>query len=179
MAKAAKKKPADSQSEADFTPDELVQAMKEFNTEDSERASDAGESRQRIGAYLEKTKLNNKAFAFFRGLLRAKKETTRRDILRSVELILPAIKAEIIATTTTDAFDTPLAAIKAAEAEKAAASNVIRPWGDMTAAEQQASVAQFEGDGLAKPSFEPDPDFADFDADVAAFDQAASETLGE
>lgn len=173
MARSAKKKPAPTEADASFTADELITAMREFNEDDSERASDAGESRQRIGAYLEKTKLNNKAFSFFRALLRQKKETTRRDILRSVELILPAIKAEIIATTTTDAFDTPLAAIKAAEAEKAK-SNVI-PFGEMTAEEQQAEVAKFEGD-LPKPSYEPD---SSFDADVAAFDAHAAETLGE
>lgn len=153
MAKAAKKKQAEQSGDASLEADELIQAMKEFNTEDSERASDAGESRQRIGTFLEKTKLNNKAFSFFRGLLRVKKESTRLDILRSVELILPAIKAEVKATTTVDAFDTPLAAIKAAEAEKAAESNVIRP---------------FKGSG--------DPDF---NAEVEAFDKAAAENLGE
>lgn len=173
MAKSTKKKPAPVAVEAEVEAGEVIGAMRDFNTEDSERASDAGESRQRIGAFLEKTKLNAKAFSHMRMGLRIKKESNRLDWLRSLKMMLPMIEAEIKATTTTDAFDTPLEAIKAAEAEKKA-DNVIRPWGEMTADQQQAAVAQFEGD--AKPSYEADPDF---DADVEAFDQAAAETLGD
>ncbi len=173
MAKAAKKKQREASGDGEVQPDELIGAMREFNEEDSERASDAGESRQRIGVFLEKTKMNAKAFSHLRMGLRIKKESNRLDWLRSLQTMLPMVAAEIKSTTTTDAFDTPLDAIKAAEADKKA-SNVIRPFErQATDAEIAASVSDFEGEPR-KPSFDPDPDFDD---EVKGFDDAAAEAL--
>lgn len=171
MAKAAKKKQESSGSE-EVEADELIEAMKEFNDEDSERASDAGESRQRIGAFLERTKLNNKAFSHLRMGLRIKKESARLDWLRSLEMMLPMIAAEIKATTTTDAFDTPLAAIKAAEADKQ--SNVVRAFGSLSPAEQAAEVEKFEG-----PASTTTVTAEELAAEAEAFKAAAAETLGD
>ena len=94
MAKSTKKKPAPVAVEAEVDASQVIGAMREFNNEDSERASDAGESRQRIGAFLEQTKLNAKAFSHLRMGLRIKKESNRLDWLRSLKMMLPMIEAE-------------------------------------------------------------------------------------
>ena len=98
---------------------EVLQNMQDFNTEDSERASDAGESRQRIGTFLEKTGINNKAFSHCRMILRQKKDDKRQDWLRSMEALLPLMREQIAANGTRDAFDVPEGA-KATAAELAA-----------------------------------------------------------
>ena len=97
---------------------EVLQNMHTFNTEDSERASDVGESRQRIGAFLEKTGINNKAFATCRAVLRMKKDDKRQDWLRSMRALMVIMEEQIAANGTRDAFDVPAEA-KAQAAEPA------------------------------------------------------------
>lgn len=87
--------------------DRVLEAMQGFNTEDSERASDAGESRQRIGQFLEETSLNNKVFSHCRMVLRMKKDDKRQDWLRSMKAMLPLMEEQIAANGTKDAFDVP------------------------------------------------------------------------
>jgi hypothetical protein len=87
--------------------DDVLDHMLAFNKEDSERASDAGESRQRIGEFLDKTGLNNKAFAFVRMVLRVKKDEKRQDILRSMRALMPILEQQIADSGTRDAFDVP------------------------------------------------------------------------
>lgn len=94
---------------------EVLEAMQGFNTEDSERASDAGESRQRIGEFLNKTSLNNKAFSHCRAVLRFKKDDKRQDWLRSMRALMPLMEEQIAANGTLDAFDVPAAAKEAAQ----------------------------------------------------------------
>jgi hypothetical protein len=89
---------------------DVLERMQSFNKEDSERASDAGESRQRIGEFLEKTGINNKAFAFVRMVLRTKKDEKRQDILRSMRALMPILEQQIAEGGTKDAFDVPAAA---------------------------------------------------------------------
>lgn len=95
---------------------EVLQKMQDFNTEDSERSSDAGESRQRIGEFLEKTGINNKAFSQCRMVLRMKKDDKRQDWLRSMRALMPLMEEQIASIGTRDAFDVPEGA-KAAAAE--------------------------------------------------------------
>lgn len=97
---------------------EVIEAMHGFNTEDSERASDAGESRQRIGEFLNKTSINNKAFSHCRMVLRMKKDENRQDWLRSMRALMPMMEEQIAAEGTRDAFDAPQEAIaQAAQVE--------------------------------------------------------------
>ena len=96
--------------------DKVLEAMRGFNAEDSERASDAGESRQRIGAFLEETSINPKVFSHCRMALRMKKDDKRQDWLRSMKAILPLMEEQIAAEGTRDAFDAPAAAKEAAQA---------------------------------------------------------------
>jgi len=95
----------------------VLQSMQDFNTEDSERASDAGESRQRIGEFLEETGINNKAFSHCRMILRMKKDDKRQDWLRSMRALMPLMEEQIAAIGTRDAFDVPPAAKAAAQEE--------------------------------------------------------------
>lgn len=83
----------------------VLHRMRAFNEADSERASDAGESRQQIGEFLEESGLNNKAFSHCRMVLRLKKDDKRQDWLRSMRALLPMMEREIAATGTQDAFD--------------------------------------------------------------------------
>ena len=69
----------------EIDPDRVLTAMQGFNTADSERASDAGESRQKIGEFLNETSLNGKAFSHCRMALRMKKDEKRQDWLRSMK----------------------------------------------------------------------------------------------
>lgn len=81
----------------DVDPDEMIDFALARNREDAARASDAGESRQMIGDFLERTSLNKKAFAFSRTILKAAAKDTAKgmDIIRSVEAVLPAIRAHV------------------------------------------------------------------------------------
>lgn len=85
----------------------VLDQMRAFNEADSERASDAGESRQQIGEFLEETGINNKAFSHCRMVLRMKKDDKRQDWLRSMRALLPMMEAEIAKDGTQDAFDAP------------------------------------------------------------------------
>lgn len=98
----------------------VLQAMQDFNTEDSERASDAGESRQRIGEFLESTGINNKAFSHCRMVLRMKKDDKRQDWLRSMRALMPLMESQIAAIGTRDAFDVPQEAVDLARQAEAA-----------------------------------------------------------
>jgi hypothetical protein len=93
--------------------DAVLAKMGEFNEADSERASDAGESRQQIGEFLEETGLNNKAFSHCRMVLRMKKDDKRQDWLRSMLALLPMMQEQIAKDGTMDAFDAVPADVKA------------------------------------------------------------------
>jgi hypothetical protein len=142
--------------------DEVLQHMQNFNTEDSERASDAGESRQRIGTFLEKTGINNKAFATCRAVLRMKKDDKRQDWLRSMRALMPLMEQEIAKDGTKDAFDVPAAA------KDLAADGFPDPdfEDDLAAqADDEAEADQATGDEAGdEPGAEPRPDDADFAA---------------
>jgi len=98
--------------EIEVEADELIQTIETFNQEDGERASDAGDTRQEIGEYLERTGINSKAFANMRTLLKMKKETDQLDYMRSMEAIFPIIARHIRKNATVDAFDTPREAME-------------------------------------------------------------------
>lgn len=130
----------------------VLQAMQDFNSEDSERASDAGESRQRIGEFLEETSINNKVFSHCRMVLRMKKDDKRQDWLRSMKALLPLMEEQIAADGTRDAFDVP--------------------------AEAVAQAAQAQGDadlGEDAPEEEVDPEI---DAEAAEFAAATDAVYG-
>lgn len=75
--------------------DALIAKIATFNNADAERASDAGTTRQQIGAFLDETNLNGKAFSVLRGLLKEKKRDKAMDMIRSLEIGLPMIKLHL------------------------------------------------------------------------------------
>lgn len=144
--------------------DEVLQAMQNFNNEDSERASDAGESRQRIGEFLEETGINNKAFSHCRMVLRMKKDDKRQDWLRSMRALMPLMEEQIASIGTRDAFDVPDSA-KATAAERPVDGNLDDDFDD-----------QDEGDsGFDEPAPSDDPEIA---AEADEFAKAVDEALG-
>lgn len=124
--------------------DEVLHAMQDFNTEDSERASDAGESRQRIGEFLERTSINNKAFSHCRMVLRMKKDDKRQDWLRSMKALLPLMEEQIAAVGTKDAFDVPADAVAQAMAGAADGHEDVSGGEDAGDPEIASEAADFE-----------------------------------
>jgi hypothetical protein len=90
----------------DIDHDELISFIAARNQEDGDRASDAGESRQAIGEFVERTGMNAKALAWMRQILKAnnKSQAKAMDIILSVEKALPMIKAHVAGQGTPDMF---------------------------------------------------------------------------
>ena len=74
---------------------EFIATIERFNLDDKERGSDAGKSRQKIGAYLEKTHLHPQVFSWMRLLLKKAKATEKYDMIASFELVFPIVSANI------------------------------------------------------------------------------------
>ena len=89
--------------------DSLINQISARNSEDGERASSAGESRAEMKAFLEDTGIHNKAFSHIRAGMKIKKESQRLDWLRSMEVMLPMVAAEIRGQSTPDMFEAPAA----------------------------------------------------------------------
>lgn len=83
----------------DLEHDKLIDQIEARNREDSERASSAGESRQKIGQFLDDTAMNSKAFSWCRQILKvgekADGQNKAMDIIRSLETALPMLKDHV------------------------------------------------------------------------------------
>lgn len=79
----------------DIEHDQLIGNIDARNYEDTERASSAGESRSKIGGFLEQTGMNAKAYSVCRLILKQKTIDKQMDIIRSLETALPMIKAHV------------------------------------------------------------------------------------
>lgn len=88
----------------DIDHDQLIGRAARHNMEDAERASSAAETRQDIGAFLESTGLNNKAYSVLRQIMKAgdKSQDKAMDMIRSLEKGLPMVKSHIGGQTTID-----------------------------------------------------------------------------
>jgi hypothetical protein len=93
------------EKEINLDHDHLIGKCAQWADEESERASDAGKTRQDIGQFLEKTGVNSKALANVRGAMKQKKEADRLDWLRSMEQLLPMAAAHIRGQSTGDMLD--------------------------------------------------------------------------
>lgn len=93
--------------------DELVTFAVERNREDRKRAESAGESRQKIGEYLDETGMNGKALSWCRQILKVNDkgddgQAKAMDIIMSVEKALPIIKQHVSGQGTLEmSFDEP------------------------------------------------------------------------
>lgn len=76
--------------------EDLIPEIEARNREDRQRASSAGESRQKIGAFLEDTGLNSQAFSWMRTICKKldkdEGDLKAMDIIASLEAMLPIVK---------------------------------------------------------------------------------------
>lgn len=88
----------------DIDHDQLIGRASRHNMEDADRASSAAETRQDIGAFLESTGLNNKAYSVLRQIMKAgdKSRDKAMDVIRSLEKGLPMVKSHIGGQTTAE-----------------------------------------------------------------------------
>jgi len=79
--------------------DTLIDFIHARNREDQHRSSSAGETRQKIGEFIEKTSMNGKALAWCRQILKANdKEDGQHkamDIIMSLKAALPMVEAHV------------------------------------------------------------------------------------
>jgi hypothetical protein len=108
MAKSEGKTVREAFDGPDIEHDELIAHMAARNIEDSERASSAGESRQKIGAFLDETGMNSRAYSWIRSILKQKTREKQMDIIRSLKASLPMVEAHVAGQTTPDMFDDPV-----------------------------------------------------------------------
>lgn len=121
--------------------DELIDFALARNAEDRARASSAGESREKIGEFIEETGFNGKALSMLRAIMKKadQDENKAMDIIRSLEKGLAMVKAHIAGQP------------------------------DLPGMEDEPVEPAAPG----KPSYEPDPDFADADIVHHEFASAA------
>lgn len=79
----------------DIEHDQLIDEISARNHEDKLRSSSAGESRQKIGAFLEETGMNSQAFSWCRTILKKPDTAKAMDVILSLEKALPMVKAHI------------------------------------------------------------------------------------
>ena len=85
--------------------DELIDFIGARNREDKQRSSSAGESRQKIGEFLEETSMNGKALGYCRQILKVNDKDDGQhkamDIIMSLKAALPMIEAHVAGQGTT------------------------------------------------------------------------------
>jgi hypothetical protein len=79
--------------------DQVIDFCEARNREDSVRASSAGESRQKIGQFIEDTGMNSQALSWCRSILKKLDkddgQNKAMDVIMSLEKALPMIKAHV------------------------------------------------------------------------------------
>jgi hypothetical protein len=90
----------------DIDHDQLIAFITARNREDRERSSSAGESRQKIGEFLDETAMNGKALSFLRQIVKTSDKDNGQakaaDIIRSLKVGLPMIENHICGQGTAD-----------------------------------------------------------------------------
>lgn len=83
----------------DIDHDALIGKVEKWNDEDRARASTAAETRGEIGDFTERTGMNPKALSMVRTIKKAAMkdggQAKAMDIIRSLEMALPMVKADI------------------------------------------------------------------------------------
>lgn len=84
--------------------DKIINTMARLKSREADRASDTGEDRETIGAMLDLTGINKKAFAFARALDKMEPDK-REDVLRSLHPLLDMLDSHWNGNRTPDMFD--------------------------------------------------------------------------
>ncbi len=146
----------------DIDHDEMIDFSTARNREDRERASSAGESRQKIGGFLEKTGMNSQAFSWCRSILKKldknEGQAKAMDIISSLRKALPMVEAHVRGQGTAEMFP------EANEVEQV-------PF-DEPAAEEKPKAKRTRKKKAEEAAPESDPE-------SDAFDSAAAEVYGE
>ena len=87
--------------------DKIMSKFAKWKSQEATRASDVGEQREEIGALLELTGINKKAFAFVRSLDKLEADK-RSDVLRSLTPMLDMFDRHWNGNATPDMLDKPL-----------------------------------------------------------------------
>lgn len=82
--------------------DSLIDEIEARNREDASRSSSAGESRQKIGEFLDETGMNSQAFSICRSILKKPDTQKAMDVILSLEKALPMVKAHVTGQGTPD-----------------------------------------------------------------------------
>ena len=135
--------------------DELLGEAEARNREDTARASSAGESRQKIGEFLEATGMNSQAFSWCRTILKKATVEKSMDVIMSMERALPMIKAHLVGQQGSLELD----AVDPVQAGDAPVQD------DAPEDEPAAEVAPTKKRGGRKPSYTPDPEIAEMNDD--------------
>lgn len=103
--------------------DEFIDFSIERNREDRKRAESAGESRQKIGEFLDETGMNGKALSWSRQILKISDkgddgQSKAMDVILSLEKALPMVKAHVSGQQPALNFDDHLAAGAVEHAEE-------------------------------------------------------------
>lgn len=84
--------------------DELIDEIEARNRDDAKRSSSAGESRQKIGEFLDATGMNSQAFSICRSILKKPDTQKAMDVILSLEKALPMVRAHVTGQGTADMF---------------------------------------------------------------------------
>lgn len=88
--------------------DDLIDQINARAAEEYARASEAGESGALVADFLEKTNMNSQAFSWCKSIVKKmpKKDGQAKalDIIRSLQIALPMIKAHVEGQTTAEMF---------------------------------------------------------------------------
>lgn len=83
----------------DIEHDKLLDFIEARNREDHQRSSSAGESRQKIGEFIESTGMNSQALSWCRTIVKklnkSDGQTKAMDVIASLEKALPMVKAHV------------------------------------------------------------------------------------
>lgn len=82
---------SDENNVVEFDPDQLHSKLQKWKADEERRKSDAGETRQDIGQFIEDTGLNKKALSFVRSLDKMAEEK-RADVLLSLDSLFDEMR---------------------------------------------------------------------------------------
>jgi len=101
------------EEELDIDHDTLIGRAVQHNREDAERVSSAAETRADIGQFIDETGFNKKAYSILRQIMKTgdKSRDKAMDVIRSLELGLPMVKAHIAGQSEMD-FDAEPASLE-------------------------------------------------------------------
>lgn len=133
--------------------DELLTKHEAWAKGEASDASNAGTRREAIGAYAEKSQLENKALSQFRAGMKIKNDGKRKEWLRSLQILLPIAEREIFNNEEELPMDNPNA-----EKQQAAAAAMV--------ADQSNEMAEELGVGEEAGEESLDEETAEFNQQV-------------